>query len=175
MTRARILDVSLALFIADSFRGTSVRDIAEDVGVTQPTLYYHFGSKDGILAALIEPLVEAGEELLDGLAALDVDPKTLTQHALEGYYDLIVDNLGVFQFVESDRSVRSHPVAGHRLADQAARFLHVLAGSPDHRSRIGAAAAIGAVRRPLRLSTIDVAVDREAILSCARAALAAIE
>jgi len=172
-TRARILDVSLGLFIADSFQGTSVRDIADHVGVTQPTLYYHFGSKDGILAALIEPLVQGGEKLLDHLASLDVESGARADRALEGYYDLIVEHLDVFLFVETDRSVRSHPVAGHRLAEQAARFIGLLAGSTAHEDRIGAAAAIGAVRRPLRLPGIDPLQDRASILRRARAALTA--
>ncbi|MGI9612095.1 MAG: TetR/AcrR family transcriptional regulator [Acidimicrobiales bacterium] len=172
-TRARILEVSLTLFMADSFKGTSVRDIAENVGVTQPTLYYHFGSKDGILAVLVEPLIDAGEVLLGELAAVSVSRKELADRALKGYYDLIVEHLDVFQFVETDRSVRSHPDAGHRLADQATRFLQMLAGSDRHRARIGAAAALGAVRRPLRLAGIDPGADRTTILRCANAALSA--
>ena len=62
-TRDKILTAALARFSVESYRGASVRDLADDVGVTQPVLYYHFGSKDGILAALIEPLLEAATAL----------------------------------------------------------------------------------------------------------------
>jgi AcrR family transcriptional regulator len=173
-TRDRILTAALARFAVESYRGSSVRDLADDVGVTQPVLYYHFGSKDGILAALIEPLLEAGEQLLDGLTASELPPGELTQRALEGYYDLIVDHLAVFQLAESDRSVRSHPDAGHRLADQAARFLDLVSGPGRHHDdRVRAAAAIGAIRRALQLPDIRPARDRRLILACARAALTA--
>jgi AcrR family transcriptional regulator len=172
-TRDRILAAALARFAVESYRGASVRDLADDVGVTQPVLYYHFGSKDGILAALIEPLMEAGEQLLQELSSSALPPDQLTIRALEGFYDVIVDHLSVFQLVETDRSVRSHPEAGHRLADQASRFLDVVAGSTNHEDRLRAAAAIGAIRRPLQLPDVRPARDRLLILACAYAALMA--
>lgn len=172
-TRDRILEVSLARFVVAGYRGTSVREIADDVGVTQPALYYHFGSKDGILAALIEPLLETGEELLDELDEVSGDPSTVSHRALEGYYDAIVHHLDLFLFVESDRSVRSHPEAGHRLADQAARLLDLIATGDGVTGRIQAAAALGAIRRPLRLPDVDITRHRGQILACAYAALSA--
>ena len=172
-TRARILDVSLALFEERSYSATPIREIAERVGVTQPALYYHFGSKEGILTALVEPLINGGVGLLDRLSP---PPRPMTEtwraDALAGYYDLIADHLAVYQFVEIDRSVRSHPVAGHVLADHASRFLLLLAGSKAKRRRIGAAAAMGSIRRALRVPDVDPVRDRETILACAAAAVA---
>ena len=172
-TREKILAAALARFSVESYRGASVRDLADDVGVTQPVLYYHFGSKEGILAALIGPLMEAGELLLQELTATDIAPDALVDRALEGYYDVIVDHLAEFQLVETDRSVRSHPDAGHRLADQASRFLDILARTSSQQDRVRAAAAVGAIRRPLQLPDVRPARDRRLILACARAALAA--
>ncbi len=173
-TRAKILGASLALFVVDGFRGTSVRDIASQVGVTQPTLYYHFGSKDGILAALIDPLVDAGEALLDHLAELDahggLDGADFVDAALSGYYDVIVAHPDVFRLVQTDTAIRSHPIAGHRLAAQAARFLRFIALGDGHGQRLSAAAAIGAVRNALHLAGVDPNADRAAILRAASAA-----
>ena len=97
----------------------------------------------------------------------------LVTRALEGYYDVIVDHLAVFRLVETDRSVRSHPDAGHRLADQAARFLAILAATAQHDDKVRAAAAVGAIRRSLQLPDVRPARDRRLILACARAALSA--
>jgi AcrR family transcriptional regulator len=172
-TRDRILAAALARFSVEGYRGSSVRDLADDVGVTQPVLYYHFGSKDGILAALIEPLMDAGRDLLDELSASTLGPDRLVVRAFEGYYDVIVDHLEVFRLVETDRSVRSHPEAGHRLADQASRFLALVARAGAGGDRVRAAAAIGAIRRPLQLPDADPRRDRRLILACAHAALTA--
>ena len=64
-TRERILDVALDLFTEQGFDGTSLRQIAEQLGVTKAALYYHFTSKDDILLALHMRLHEAGREALD--------------------------------------------------------------------------------------------------------------
>ena len=49
-----ILVHALDAFYENGFHGTSVREIAQRVGVTIPALYYHHGSKEGILLALLE-------------------------------------------------------------------------------------------------------------------------
>ena len=44
--------MALDLFTEKGFDGTSLREIAERLGVTKAALYYHFASKDDILMAL---------------------------------------------------------------------------------------------------------------------------
>ncbi len=51
-TRQRILDVALDLFTEQGFDGTSMREIAERLHITKPSIYYHFASKEEILMAL---------------------------------------------------------------------------------------------------------------------------
>jgi len=63
-TRERILDVALDLFTEKGFDSTSLREIAEKLGVTKAALYYHFASKDDILMALHMRLHEFGKEAL---------------------------------------------------------------------------------------------------------------
>lgn len=167
-----VREAALRLFLRQGFAATSVREITAEVGVTVPTLYYHFGSKDGLLAALVQGLVADGEAVL---AELDQrSGPRLPARALASYYDVVTTHLDVFRLVMADPSVRSHQLAGHRLADQGSRFLALLVkGSEDRADLIRANAALGAIRRPLRLSTVDPAADRPQILASARAALAA--
>lgn len=47
-----ILEGAVAAFHAHGYHGTSVRDIAGRVKLTVPALYYHYGSKEGMLVAL---------------------------------------------------------------------------------------------------------------------------
>jgi AcrR family transcriptional regulator len=63
-TRERILDVALDLFTEKGFDGTSLREIAERLGVTKAALYYHFASKDDILLALHMRLHAFGKDAL---------------------------------------------------------------------------------------------------------------
>lgn len=49
--RARIRDAAIEEFGSRGVRGTSLRVIAERVGVSQPLILHHFGSKQGLRAA----------------------------------------------------------------------------------------------------------------------------
>ena len=73
-TRERILDVALDLFTEKGFDGTSLREIAERLGVTKAALYYHFASKDDILMALHMRLHEFGK---DALSQMTEEPFSL--------------------------------------------------------------------------------------------------
>lgn len=53
-THDRIIHAADALFYAGSIRDVSVDRIAEQAGVTKKTLYYHFRSKDDLVAAYLE-------------------------------------------------------------------------------------------------------------------------
>ena len=53
-TRGRILESAARLFERDGIRGTTVDAIAEGAGVTKRTFYYHFRSKDDLIAATLE-------------------------------------------------------------------------------------------------------------------------
>jgi AcrR family transcriptional regulator len=57
-TRDRILQSALDLFIDQGYDKTSLREVAERVGVTKAALYYHFASKDEIFRTLMEPLLD---------------------------------------------------------------------------------------------------------------------
>jgi len=63
-TKQRILEVALDLFTEQGYDGTSLRQIAEQLGVTKAALYYHFESKEDILMALHMRLHDFGKEAL---------------------------------------------------------------------------------------------------------------
>lgn len=53
-TKERIADEALTLFAAKGFRGTTVKDIADAVGIKDASLYKHFKSKKEILNTIVE-------------------------------------------------------------------------------------------------------------------------
>ena len=56
-TPDRIQDVALELFTEQGYEATSLREIAERLGVTKAALYYHFKTKDDIVTSLVEDRV----------------------------------------------------------------------------------------------------------------------
>lgn len=53
-THQAILDAARNLFLSRGYQGTSTRDIAKIVGITQPALYHHFADKDVLFLQVIE-------------------------------------------------------------------------------------------------------------------------
>ncbi|MBR6478494.1 MAG: TetR/AcrR family transcriptional regulator [Lachnospiraceae bacterium] len=56
--KKEILDAAEELFIARGYDETSTSDILEKVGIARGTLYYHFKSKEEILDALIDRIMQ---------------------------------------------------------------------------------------------------------------------
>lgn len=52
--RELLLNAALDLFHAKGYDAVGVQEIVERVGVTKPTLYYYFGSKQGLLESLLQ-------------------------------------------------------------------------------------------------------------------------
>ncbi len=59
-TRRKIVEAARGLFGTEGFDGTTVRQIANAVGLTDAALYYHFKSKREILRAIWELPIEGG-------------------------------------------------------------------------------------------------------------------
>lgn len=63
-TRSRIQDVALDLFTEQGYEATSLREIAERLGVTKAALYYHFKCKDEIVTSFMEDRAATLERLV---------------------------------------------------------------------------------------------------------------
>jgi AcrR family transcriptional regulator len=70
LTKERILDVALELFNEQGYESTSLREIADRLGVTKAALYYHFARKEDILLELHLRLHALGRDILDDLDGL---------------------------------------------------------------------------------------------------------
>jgi len=100
-TRAEILDVAAELFTEKGYDATSLREIAERLGITKAALYYHFPSKDDILRALLKPMTTLVTELVDRLeAATDIEAWAET---LSWVIEMIFENVSFFQLLDRNR------------------------------------------------------------------------
>jgi AcrR family transcriptional regulator len=52
------LNKALELFSTKGYEATSVREICEAAGITKPTLYHFYGSKEGVYRALVDDTLE---------------------------------------------------------------------------------------------------------------------
>ena len=68
-TAAKLIAAAVEVMSARGYHGTSVRDIAAGAGTSPGILYHHFGTKEGLLATLLDRgldlLIAATEQALD--------------------------------------------------------------------------------------------------------------
>ncbi len=63
-TRERIISVALELFAEQGYEQTSLREIADRLGVTKAALYYHFKTKDDIVHGIVESMAAPIDEAI---------------------------------------------------------------------------------------------------------------
>lgn len=82
-TKEIILQSALDLFYTKGYDSVGVQEIADNAGITKPTLYYYFGSKLGLLKEILEQYATTLIELLKVASYYERDlPMTLYKTAM---------------------------------------------------------------------------------------------
>lgn len=99
-TRSRIRETALELIVDRGYESTSLRAIAERLGITKAALYYHFPSKAELLRDLVRPLVEDIEAMLARVES--AEPSLNHRALLAESFDLTYRHRKLFQVVLRD-------------------------------------------------------------------------
>jgi AcrR family transcriptional regulator len=75
-TREQIRTIALELFAEHGYDKTSLREIAERLGVTKAAVYYHFRTKEEILVSLIEDFLHEVDDIVGWAASQPAGPAT---------------------------------------------------------------------------------------------------
>jgi AcrR family transcriptional regulator len=126
-TRQRIQSVALELFAEQGYDKTSLREIAERLGVTKAALYYHFKSKEDIVTSLVEDFYGKIDALIAWGSTLPRTPQARAE-VLSRYYGIVSAGSGVFRMLQHNQaSVNSLAHAKNRETLYRER-MHALAG-----------------------------------------------
>ncbi|MFD6451595.1 MULTISPECIES: TetR/AcrR family transcriptional regulator [unclassified Nocardia] len=69
-TKQAIRDAAVQLFAAKGFEQTSLREVADVVGITKASLYYHYASKLDLLLAIIDPIIDHMRDIVEDIEAV---------------------------------------------------------------------------------------------------------
>ncbi|MGB6068560.1 MAG: TetR family transcriptional regulator [Desulfomonilaceae bacterium] len=72
--RDQLLQAATDLFATKGFRGTSIRDIANITSTSLSNIYHYFGSKEGLVLAILERFSREIVTELKRISELDLDP-----------------------------------------------------------------------------------------------------
>jgi len=148
-TRSRVQKVALELFAEQGYEKTSLREIAERLGVTKAALYYHFRSKEDIVHSFTDDYFAEIDALVEW--AKDQPASDETRRAiLDRYVGIVLHGSEVFRFLEQNRAaMQAMEVGKDRLTRFRGRLdalVDLLAGpGAELRDRVRATTAVLAV------------------------------
>jgi AcrR family transcriptional regulator len=93
--REHILRVAARVFAEKGYRATSLQEIADQVGVTRPAFYYHFKSKQEILAAIVDAAFERAEAAVEQAIATDGSAAEQIREFIRRYVEINTEHAEV--------------------------------------------------------------------------------
>lgn len=109
-TKARILEAALALFAQNGYLGTSMSDIAGQLGITKAALYKHYASKQEILDRIVERMNEMDDERAKAYEM----PETAPDGFAEAYLHTPVEKIRTYSAAQFDHWTKEPFAANFR-------------------------------------------------------------
>jgi AcrR family transcriptional regulator len=140
-TRERIKQVALELFTEQGYEGTSLREIAERLGVTKAALYYHFKSKEEIVHAFVEDRLAATTQMIEWVR--DQPPGPETREEFVRRYAELVDTgnaATMATFFQQNQPALKTMKIGEAMREHMSELVDALAGpgaTPAEKLRAG--------------------------------------
>jgi AcrR family transcriptional regulator len=130
-TRQHVQAVALELFAQRGYDGTSLREIADRLGVSKAALYYHFRSKDEILTSVIEEFLDKLDALLQWARDHHGDADLRTE-VLGRYSELLAGPTAVLaRFMQEGRSALHQQELGQRIRGRFLALAELLVPTGD--------------------------------------------
>lgn len=100
--RAEIFYAAVELFRRYGYDGTSMRDIAQAVGVMPASIYYHFPSKEALLLAAVTAGAEALKSAVEVALQQESEPWQRLENACEAHLDTLLNGADVVRVLYAE-------------------------------------------------------------------------
>lgn len=101
-TREAAQRVALRLFTEQGYEATSLRQIADELGINKASLYYYFDGKEAIVQSLLEQRGDEAEELLAWVREQPRSPQLLTDAILRWVDSFTAEKLQGIRFLAAN-------------------------------------------------------------------------
>lgn len=95
-TKERIMETALELFAQSGYLGTSMNDIAKQLGITKAALYKHYNSKQEILNRIVEQMNETDYERAKEYEMPETEPESFA----EAYLHTSIEKIRMYSMAQ---------------------------------------------------------------------------
>ncbi|WP_084469381.1 TetR/AcrR family transcriptional regulator [Jiangella gansuensis] len=170
-TAANIRAVALDLFSRQGYERSTLREIADALGITKAAVYYHYRTKVEILDDLLRPMVDGEDAIIANAqsATASIGDPERRMAIVEQYIDLLLTHRRVATYAMNDLAGVSNSTLLGRMRANDARLLSLLAnGDLSVEQRVRTSAALGVMVAVLALPDVSDAELRPQLLTVAR-------
>ncbi len=125
-TRDTLVQAALERFARYGYLGSSIQQVADDVGTSKSSVLYHFDSKEALLEAAMAPALDALSGLIETLPRLRDDKVAAAPELVTGFVDTLMQHsAAVSIFISQRGALQQVPVIerGNAIVDAIARTL----------------------------------------------------
>ena len=109
-TKERILETALELFAQSGYLGTSMSDIAKELGITKGALYKHYTSKQEILNSIVERMNKMDYERAEEYEMPESEPDGFA----EAYLQTPIQKIRAYSMAQFDHWTKERFSSGFR-------------------------------------------------------------
>jgi AcrR family transcriptional regulator len=183
LTRGRVVGAAARLFVEHGYVATTIEHVAEDAGVAVQTVYYIFGTKRNLLAAVldasvagdVEPVPVLERDWVEALRA-EQDATSAVERLVDATVAIVARTMAIYEVVrrgagDPEVSALLDEVRSRRRADQRA-LIEILWRSGHLHPRVDADIAADVLyglinEEVLQLFTVDCGWEVEQFRSWA--------
>jgi AcrR family transcriptional regulator len=99
---ARIIEEATCLFVASGYRGISMREIAEAVGISKAGLYYHFRDKEDLFLAILTANLDAVERIVLDARRADISTRAQVAQIIRGIFTMSPNQRAIIRLASQE-------------------------------------------------------------------------
>jgi AcrR family transcriptional regulator len=126
-TRHDIIEAARAEFVEKGFSGASVNDIAARTRTTKPMIYYYFGSKEKLYAAVMEEAYGGMRDVERGLQLEHLPPQDAMRRLVEVTFDYHAAHTDFVRLISTENMHGArHIAASEAIAQRNSAIIEII-------------------------------------------------
>lgn len=134
-----ILDVALGLINQSGIQGLTIKNLAREIGISEPAIYRHFESKIQILTALLDVFTESIQQIYQKEFQASLTAHEKIEHLFMKHFERFASNHSMVSLIFSEELFRGEPLLIQKITeviDQNASILTEIILQGQHNKEI---------------------------------------